>query len=70
MRQATRHAVPWHARAAASAAPVIRSHDAAGQHRTIGLESLTDHDEPELIHAGEGRQVRVLEGSVGHVEVF
>ncbi|MGP5086980.1 hypothetical protein ACTXKH_19870 [Brachybacterium tyrofermentans] len=31
---------------------------------------MADHDQTKLLEAGEGRQVGVVEGSVGHVEVF
>ena len=41
--------------------------DPAGQHRTARLDPLPAHRQPELTQAGERRQVRAGEGSVGHV---
>jgi hypothetical protein len=40
------------------------------QHRTVRLEPLPGHHQPELVEAGERRQIRGREGSVRHVEVF
>jgi len=38
--------------------------------RAWALETLPDHDEAELVQAGERDQVSSSEGSVKHVEVF
>ena len=43
---------------------------AARQDRAIGLQTLADHDQAELIQAAERSQVRAAEGSVRHIEVF
>ena len=40
------------------------------QDRAIGLQTLADHDQAELIQAAERGQVRAAEGSVRHDEVF
>ena len=49
---------------------VIGLQDPARQDRAIGLQTLADHDQAELIQAAERGQVRAAEGSVRHVEVF
>lgn len=51
-------------------APVVRRDDPARDHRPIGLEQLLDRYQAELIKSAERGQVRAVEGSVGHVEVF
>jgi hypothetical protein len=60
--------------AAAALAPEARARlgvgDPTGQDRTVGLETLPDDDEPEVVQAAERGQVGADEGSVGHVEVF
>jgi len=43
--------------------------DPAGEHGTIGLESLAGHDEAELVEPAVLAQVRAGEGSVRQVEV-
>src|SRR3954469_23643660 len=66
------HAVPRDALPAAAPAPVIRltrlmvvgiDGDSTGQHRTVRLEMLPDHDKPELVQAAERGQVRADEGT-------
>ena len=56
--------------AATPAAPAVRFDDPARDHRPIGLEQLPDRYQAELIKSAELGQVRAVEGSVGHVEVF
>ena len=51
---------------------VIGLQDPARQDRAIGLQTLADHDQAELIQAAERGQVRAAEGSVrfeSHVHV-
>src|SRR5215475_8850961 len=49
---------------------VVGLQDPARQDRAIGLQTLADHDQAELIQAAERGQVRAAEDSVRHVEVF
>jgi len=60
--------------AAASAAPLVRPDDSAGEYGTVGLDALAGNDEAELVEAAKGGQIRAGEarprGSVRHVEVF
>ena len=70
VREPTHHAVPDQALAPAAATPPVVLHDPAREHGSIRFEALPGHDQPELVKAGEGRQVRASEGSVRHVEVF
>jgi hypothetical protein len=51
-------------------APRIRFHDPASQHGTTRFQVLPDHLEAELIQPSERGQVRAIEGSVRHIEVF
>lgn len=72
VRQTPRHRA---ARRALGPAPttehvIIAGHDATLEHRPAGIQALPDHDETELVQAREGRQIRNIEGSVAHVEVF
>jgi hypothetical protein len=53
--------------AAVSATPLIRFDDPAGQDSTVGLESLANDFEAELVEAAELGQVRASEGGVRHV---
>jgi len=64
------HRSPRHALAPAATAPPVGLDHPASQHRPIGLQPLPDHDETKFVQAAERRQIRVVEGSVGHVEVF
>jgi hypothetical protein len=64
------HGVARRSFAAAAAAPLIRLDDPAGDHSTVGFESLPDGLQAELVESAERSQVRASEGSVGHVEVF
>jgi hypothetical protein len=50
--------------------PSSASRTPARQDRPIGLRTLADHDQAELIQAAERDQVRAAEGSVRHVHVF
>lgn len=54
----------------APAIGIVGADNPARQHRTVGLESLTDGFEAELVQAGESGQVRAGEGNARHVEVF
>jgi len=69
VRQASGHRVAWCAFAAAPPAPLIRRHDAAGEHSTVRFEPLAGDLKPERVEASELGQVRAREGSVVHVEV-
>jgi hypothetical protein len=64
VRQPSDHGAPRNALAAAAPAPVVRVDDAAGEHRAIGVEALTGHDEPELVQAAEHSQVGAAEAGV------
>jgi len=74
VRQLPRDGVPGSSCTPAASAPalgaVIGLQDPARQDRAIGLQTLADHDQAELIQAAERGQVRAAEGSVRHVEVF
>jgi len=70
VRQPSGHRVTRDAFAAAAAAPLVRVDDSAGQHRTVGVESLAEDFQAELVQMAERSQVRTGEGSVRHVEVF
>jgi hypothetical protein len=74
VRQLPRDGVPESSCTPAASAPalgaVIGLQDPARQDRAIGLQTLADHDQAELIQAAERGQVRAAEGSVRHVEVF
>ena len=74
VRQPTDHGVPRRALAAAAATPLIRFEDCAGQHRSVGFESLSDDGKAETVESSEGGQISAGEagrrGSVRHVEVF
>jgi hypothetical protein len=51
-------------------APFVRLHDPAGQNRPVGLKSLPDSLQAELVQVSERGQVGAFEGNVKHVEVF
>ncbi len=70
MRQRPRDRSPRGRTCSTSPAPRIFVGEATFQHCPRGSEVLADHGQAELIHTSEGRQVRGVEGSVGHVEVF
>jgi len=70
VRQPTDHRIARRSLAAAAAAPIVGLDHAARQHRPIGLKTLPDHHETELVETAERRQIRAGEGSVTHVEVF
>ena len=55
---------------AAAVAPVVKLHHPARDHRPLGLESVANRDQTQLVEPAEGGQVRGREGSVRHVEVF
>ena len=54
---------------AASTSPVFTS-DLASQHCMVWPNALTRHFQPQVIQACERAQVRMIKGSIGHVEVF
>src|SRR5699024_8456927 len=54
----------------AGAAPRILLSEPAFEHRPLGREPLPYSDQAQLLQAREGRQIGVVKGSVGHVEVF
>jgi hypothetical protein len=70
VREPPLHRVEPPAPTAAAAALVAGIHDDALQHRTVGLEQLPNDPQAELAEAAERGQVRRIEGSVEHVEVF
>lgn len=74
MREPTNHRIAGPALAAAAAAPRVVGDDPTGQHRTVGFEPLTGHDETKVVETAERGQIRTGEarprGSVRHVEVF
>src|SRR5699024_2980994 len=70
VRQLASDGVARGALAPAPSAPAVIGHDAAGQHRPIGLQPLAHDLQAEVIEASERGQVRGSEGSVRHVEVF
>src|SRR5699024_4906569 len=70
VRQLASDGVARGALAPAPSAPAVIGHDAAGQHRPIGLQPLAHALQAEVIEASERGQVRGSEGSVRHVEVF
>jgi len=79
VRQLPRDGVPGSSYTPAASAPahsaVIGLQDPARQDRAIGLQTLADHDQAELIQAAERSaaerdQVRAAEGGVRHVELF
>ncbi|NYD43532.1 hypothetical protein BJZ21_003615 [Nocardioides panaciterrulae] len=74
VRQPTDHGVARGALATAAPAPLVGFDDAAGQHCSIGFESLPDDSEAEAVESSEGGQIMPGEGrhhdGVRHVEVF
>jgi hypothetical protein len=68
--QTPENCVPGGRTGTRSAAPFIRGHDTASQHRLAGIETLPNYVQAEPIEPGERLQVRRQEGAVGHVEVF
>lgn len=70
MGETARHAGAHDTLRAALQAPRIRVNDPAFEHRPVGREVLADDAKAELVEAAEGREIRVVEGSVGRVEVF
>jgi len=70
VRQGPRDRAARRSSSAAAAAPRIRDGQATLEHSAIGRDALPDSDQAEIVQAGESRQIRGREGSVGHVEVF
>jgi len=70
MGKPAQHRVPWHALAAALAAPVVGLEDPAPEHSVIVTDLLPSHGQAETIQQAEGVEVRAAERSVRHVEVF
>jgi hypothetical protein len=70
IREPAHHGVAQKAVLTAPVAPVIRLHHPTRDHRPLGLDTLADRDQTQLVEPAEGGQVRGSEGSVGHVEVF
>lgn len=77
MGQFPGHGVTRDTLTTAPPAPLVRLHDPAGQHGTVGFEPLAHCFQAEHVQTAEGSQVRVVEqisaatdGSVVHVEVF
>jgi hypothetical protein len=70
VRQPPQHRAAGHAPAAAPPAPGVRLHDPARQHCPTRLDPLTDDLQAERVEPTERGQVRTIEGSVRHVEVF
>ena len=70
MRQAPDHRVTRLALAPATSTPPILTSNTARQHCTVCLNALTRHLQPQAIQARERAQIRAINGSIGHVEVF
>jgi hypothetical protein len=70
MREVPGNRVAGSALGSAPATPWIGFAHSALNDRPVGLEVLSDRFESELVEAAERSQVRGVEGSVGHVEVF
>ena len=72
VRQPTGHRVPRRTLCSAAPAPPVQlvRIDPAGQHRPVGLPTLTNDLQAEFVQAAECTQIRAHEGSVRHVEVF
>lgn len=70
VREATHDGVTHDALSTTLPAPRIRIDQSALDHRPIGLESLPDGFEAELVETTERGQIGRGEGSLEHVEVF
>lgn len=72
MRQRADHAVARRALTAAKTTPPVDSarNRAAGQHRTVRLELLSDHLQPQLVEAVERTQIGAHGGNVSRVRLF
>jgi len=53
MRQLAHHSAAGHALTATAATPLILLHNPAGQNRPVGLKSLTDCLQAELVQPGK-----------------
>ena len=47
--------------ASASMTPLVRIDDGAGQHRSVGFKSLSDHGQAEPVESSEGGQIGTVE---------
>ena len=70
VRQAPDHRATRLALASAASAPPVLTSNPARQYCMVGLNVLACHFQPQVIQACERGQVRVIKGSIGHVEVF
>lgn len=70
MCQPTHDGVVRQALAAVPTAPVIRLDHAASQHIAVRFKSLVGDHDAEFPDAAKRGQVRAVEGSVRHVEIF
>ncbi len=70
VRQAPGHRLTRTPLTAAPPTPVIRLKNPAGQHRTLGLNTLPGDLKTEIVQASESSQARRSKGSVRHVEAF
>ncbi len=70
VRQGPDDGVSGNTLASAAAAPLVRVHDQAHQQCPVRLQTLADDIQAEVVEPAELGQVRGIEGSVGHVEVF
>ena len=70
VRQAPDHRVTRLALASAASTPPVLTSDPASQHCMVWPNALARHLQPQAIKARERAQVRVIKGSIGHVEVF
>ena len=70
VRQAPDHRVTRLALASAASTPPVLTSDPASQHSMVWQHALARHFQAQVIQARERAQVRVIKGSIGHVEVF
>jgi len=70
MREVPDNRVTGSARGSAPATPRIGFAHSAPDGRPVWLQGLSDRFEPELVETAKRGQIRGMEGSVGHIEVF
>ena len=70
VRGAPDHRVTRLVLASAASTPLVLTSNPASQYCMVGLNVLAGHFQAQVIQARERGQVRVIKGSIGHVEVF
>mgnify|MGYP000922897670 CR=1 FL=1 len=70
VRQAPDHRVTRLALTSAASTPPVLTSNTARQHCMVCLNALTRHLQAQVIQACERAQVRAINDSIGHVEVF